>query len=480
MERTHRANVMSTKIKNLVDPEALYLKLPFPLQNIICSMVGWHIQRTRYVASFWEFHKEAEKRAHWSMEQVRNYRDQRLHAFVQHCAQTVPYYRRWFQKNNVEPKDIRTLEDLRWLPILQKETVQDHYSEFVSEAVPKRKRRIIHTSGTTGSGLRLTTTQQARQEQYAIWWRFNRWHGLEQGKWCGYFGGRSIVSLSQRHPPFWRYNYPMRQLLFSAYHMSPTNMMAYIEELRGKQPPWLHGYPSLLALLASYVVDNGIDLGYQIRWITIGSENLLSHQVAIIERAFGVRPLQYYGMVEAVANISECEYGRLHVDEDFSAVEFVPNPNGQGYKVVGSNFTNLAMPLLRYDVQDVVIPSEDTCTCGHPGRIVAEIDGRREDYIILKNGACLGRMDHIFKDMINIREAQIYQKFPGEITIRVVRGQSYTDADKKMLLSEIRKRVGNDTDISIDYIDTVERSLRGKLRFVISEVPEGQLGNVPV
>lgn len=471
---------MSTKMKKSVDLEALYLKLPIPLQNTICGIKGWHVQHTRYAESFRLLLKESEKRTYWSTEQIQDCRDQRLQAFVQHCARTVPYYRRWFRENKVEPKDIRTLEDLRQLPILTKEEVQDRCSEIVSEAVPKRERRIIHTSGTTGGGLRFVTTLHAQREQWAIWWRYYRWHGLERDTLCGYFGGRSVVSPSQIHPPFWRYNYPGKQLLFSAYHMSSNNMMSYIEELRSRHPFWLHGYPSLLALLASYIVDNGIDIGYQIRWITIGAENLLSHQIDIIEQAFGVRPLQHYGMSEAVANISECENGQLHVDEDFSAVEFVLNDDGQGYKVVGSNFTNLATPLLRYDVQDVVTLSENACPCGRPGRVVSGIDGRQEDYVILKNGTRLGRMDHVFKDMINIREAQIYQKFPGKIIIRAVRGDSYADADEKMLLSEFRKRVGTDADISIDYVEALERSRTGKLRFVISEVPEGRLGNISI
>ena len=93
-------------------------------------------------------------------------------------------------------------------------------------------------------------------------------------------------------------------------------------------------------------------------------------------------PLQHYGMAEAVANISECEHDQLHVDEDCAAVEFIPNSDGPGYKIIGTNFTNLATPLLRYDVQDLVTLTNVTCSCGRPGRVVASVDGRAEDYII--------------------------------------------------------------------------------------------------
>ncbi len=392
------------------DFEALYLKMPVYIQHVICSLEGWRIQRIRFDRPFWALLQEVETHTLWSDERILEYRNLRLRSFVQYAVETVPFYRSRFRELGISPEDIHTIDDLKVLPVLTKEEVQEHYPEMISEAVPKHQQTITHTSGTTGGGLRFATTLRAVQEQWAVWWRYRRWHGLQPGTWCGYFGGRSVVPLSQTRPPFWRYNYPGKQILFSAYHMSFKNMAVYVDELRRRQPPWLHGYPSLLTLIASYLLETGIDLGYQVQWITVGAENLLPQQADLMQRAFGVRPKQHYGMAEAVANISECEYGNLHVDEDFAAVEFIPNPECPGYKVIGTNFTNPVTPLLRYDVQDVVALTDETCSCGRPGRIVERIDGRQEDYVILKNGARLGRMDHIFKDLINIREAQIYQR----------------------------------------------------------------------
>jgi phenylacetate-CoA ligase len=248
--------------------------------------------------------------------------------------------------------------------------------------------------------------------------------------------------------------------------------------MRKKRPPWLHGYPSHLALLAAHVLNNEVDLGYQIDWITIGAESLLEQQADLMEKAFGLRPRQHYGMAEAVANISECHRGSLHVDEDFSAVEFVPHPHGWGHKIIGTNFTNPAMPLLRYDVQDMVALDENSCPCGHPGRVVLSIDGRQEDYVILPNGSRIGRMDHIFKDMTSIREAQISQREIGQIIIRVVKTKHYTPKDEIALRREAAKRVGADTEVKIEYVEAIKRTGAGKLRFVVSEIPEGQLAKV--
>jgi phenylacetate-CoA ligase len=454
----------------MVDFETIYLKLPIFLQHVACSLEGWRIQRSRFGNSFSTLLHEAENRTFWSVEQIRAYRDQRLRTFIQHAFHTVPFYRHRFQRLGIHPNEIQKLEDLQRLPILTKEEVQDYYHEMVSEAVPKRQQTITHTSGTTGGGLRFATIWRSFHEQWATIWRYYHWHGIKLGTWCGYFGGRSVVPSNQKSPPFWRYNYAGKQILFSGYHMSPKNMQAYAEELKYSRPPWLHGYPSLLTLLATYIVETRFDIGYQIQWITIGAENLLTQQAKLIEKAFGVQPKQHYGLGEAVANISECEYRRLHVDEDFAAVEFIPNHDGIGYKIIGTNFTNLATPLLRYDTQDVVTLSSKTCPCGRPGRLIESIDGRKEDYVVLKNGVRLGRMDHIFKDLTHIREAQMYQKRPGELIIRVVCGVNYSENDEKRLIQEVRKRVGNYADILIEYTEKLERSRTGKLRFVVSEI----------
>lgn len=455
--------------------ESLYQKLPVGLQSLACSLEGWRIERNRYGGRYSNLLREVESRTYWSRDEVFEWRDRRLSAFIQYSYSTVPFYQRKFKEWGISSEDIRTIEDLSRLPFLSKSEVQENYLNLMSRTVPKEQQIIGHTSGTTGGGLRFATTLEAMQEQWAVWWRYRGWHDLTRDIWCGYFGGRSVVPLTQKRPPFWRVNIPGRQIMFSAYHINHDNLRSYIDELRRKRPPWLHGYPSLLALVASYILDTGSDLGYQIRWITTGAENLLPQQISLIERAFGVSPRQHYGMAEAVANLSECENGALHVDEDFSAVEFVPNGDGVSYKVIGTNFTNLATPLLRYDVGDTVTLIDTTCQCGRPGRIVANVDGRLEDYVILRNGAKLGRLDHIFKDLTNIRESQICQKQAGEVAIRVVPGDRYSASDETVLLREARQRLGDETTIHIEYTTNLQRSSTGKLRFVISDVPEGKL-----
>jgi phenylacetate-CoA ligase len=357
--------------------------------------------------------------------------------------------------------------------------VQAEPLRFVSDAVPTRDCLVSHTSGTTGAGLRFPVTRQFQRDQYAVWWRYRDWHGLKMDAWCAYFGGRSVVSVRQTRPPYWRYNRPGRQVLFSGYHLSPDTAALYLMEMQRLRLPWIHGYPSMISLLASFAVSQGIRLDHA-RWVTTGAENLLPYQARVIEQAFGVRPIQHYGMSEGVANISLCPEGKMHVDEDFAAVEFVPQEVG-GYAILGTNFTNSAFPLLRYEVGDVAqIPADATCACGRPGRVIGGIDGRKEDFIITKRRVRLGRLDHIFKDQVNIRESQIIQNEPGHMIVCIVRGNAFTPRDEHSLRQQIVKRVGHDVTFEFRYVPSIERTTTGKLRFVVSTVAEGALTSVQV
>jgi len=449
---------------------SLYLLLPILLQNAACSFEGLRLKRLRYNKEFWHLLRRLERNAQLGAAGFERLRDMRLVDTIRHAATTVPHYQKLFADMGLKPADVRGMADLRQLPILNKAQVQNSAQSFFSEAVPRRERKWVHTSGTTGAGLDFITTPTAVREHYAVWWRYLRWHGVPFGTWCGYFGGRYIVPTEQTVPPYWRENKAGRQILFSAFHTTPENLQHTVRKLREARPPWLHGYPSHLTIVASHILETGFDLGYKPRWVTTCSESVLAHHRLAIREAFGVEPLQHYAMAEAVANISECPDGHLHVDEDFAAVEFIPIGDDGLHRVIGTNMSNRAMPLLRYDTGDLVRLSPEPCGCGRPGRIVASIEGRAEDNVELPNGARICRFDHIFRGQVNVRAAQIHQRKVGAIDVFIVKNEAYSQADEADILHGFRMRVGKNTAIRLHYVDQIEKTASGKTRFVISEV----------
>ena len=452
--------------------EKIYLDMPVAFQHVACSGLGFRTKSTRYGKGFWKSLEEAEERFRWPIDRVLEYRDQQLHDYVNHAATTTPYYRRLFREIGIDPKTIRRLDDLKKLPIMTKPEVKANHSALISEAVPVRMRRMMQTSGTTGSGMQVPTTLLALQQQSSMWWRYRGSHGIKFGTPCGYFGGRNVVPAGQSKPPFWRYNVAERQIIFSGNHMSAANLPHYVNKLRRAKPRWLIGYPSLLTVLSKYIRDTGADLGYQVQWISLQAENALPHQRELIESVFGAKTRTHYGMTEAVVNISERPDGSFRVDEDFSAVEFVRIDGS--YRVVGTNFTNPVFPLLRYDTRDMV-RVDDEPNCDGFGREIMGLDGRQEDYVLLPDGTRVGRTNYIFRAMTNIREAQIRQQRVEEVVFRVVRGADYSIADEKRLIEEARRVFGDAIGISVEYVERLERGRNGKHRLVLSDLKEGKL-----
>lgn len=449
----------------------LYPHFPIALQNAAQSTVGWHNDLTVRGRGFARLLEEYEARTFTDPDDIRELRDARLRAFLLYAYQAVPYYRELFDQAGLHPQEVSTLSELASLPVTSKADVQERRSEFLSRSIPRRRRKLLSTSGSTGSGLTVATTLEAVQEQWATCWRYWRWHGIERGTWIGIFGSPSAVSPHQEAPPFWRYNRPGHELVFSSLHTSSKNMPYYVAALRRKKPPWLHGLASQIALIASYLVQTKTDLGYEVRWITTSTENLLPQHSNLIEKAFGVKPRQHYAMVEAIANFSECDKGKLHVDEELAAAEFIPIAENR-FRVVGTNVSNPAMPLIRYECNDhVTIDPGESCSCGRPGRVVTGVDGRQEDYIVLKNGIRLGRLDRIFVSFPNVREAQIRQDKSGEILFLVRTGTHYTKEDEKRLRDAINNTILDGSHIAIEYVDEIERTKNGKLRCVVSSVP---------
>src|SRR5437773_1233826 len=66
-----------------VDAEAVYLRLPIPLQHAACSAVGWWTQRTRYADPFQQVLAATTARTYWSTDEVEAFRNRRLAEVVE-------------------------------------------------------------------------------------------------------------------------------------------------------------------------------------------------------------------------------------------------------------------------------------------------------------------------------------------------------------------------------------------------------------
>jgi phenylacetate-CoA ligase len=93
-----------------------------------------------------------------------------------------------------------------------------------------------------------------------------------------------------------------------------------------------------------------------------------------------------------------------------------------------------------------------------------------EDIVVTPDGRHAGRLDHVFKDSANIREAQLIQETVDTLTIRIVRRPGYGEADSEQVLRALRERLGDRMRFEFEFVEHIPRGANGKFRFVVSKV----------
>lgn len=441
----------------MISVEKIYLKLPVFAQEILINIQGFRIKRRRFGKGF------AGAKVRYSRLFEHDIDKKQLKAFLSAAAE-VPYWYDKFNEFNVNLDAACLTEEIKKLPVLEKQYVKKNPSLFINKNYTKDS-FWSQTSGTTGSPLKFLTSYKMENKLWAIWERNRRLHGIQEGTWMGWFGGKVIVDVNQKKPPYWRTCYPLKQIMFSGYHLNSSTVASYFEKLKKGKLTWIHSYPSQIALLAFLVKEQGLGELPDLKIITLGSETLLGHQEEIIKAAFPrAKLVQHYGQAEGVAVINQDASCKFYSEQNLSFVEFVADNNGK-FKILGTNYNNLAFPLIRYDTGDL-------CSLSDRGEI-ANIDGRVEDYIVLPDNTKIGRLAHFFEGVSNIEESQIYQKDKEEVVVRIVKGQKYDDVnDTNKIINSARDRLGNDINIRVEFVEGIKRTKNGKLRFVVSDLKE--------
>jgi phenylacetate-CoA ligase len=121
------------------------------------------------------------------------------------------------------------------------------------------------------------------------------------------------------------------------------------------------------------------------RTILSSAEVLTDAARARFRAAWGADLYDTYVMTETGLIGAECpQRGGIHISEDLVVIESVderhqPVPHGTaGGKVLVTNLTNYAQPLIRYEVPDRITLSPDICRCGRPFATITRIDPRPE------------------------------------------------------------------------------------------------------
>ena len=407
----------------------------------------------------------------WSEQELRDFQARKLRTILESATRHVPYYRNKYRPLGLDFEEMELPEAVASLPLITKADVRKGGKSLISE----RKQGPLFsgsTSGTTGAPLTLYQDLAAINRENAFIWRQLTWAGLRRGDRRAWMRGDMIVPATQEKPPYWRVNHAENMLMLSSYHLSESSAPAYLDALTRFDPVVIQAYPSSIGFLATWMRSAGSRYrGSSLRGIVTSSETLSDAPRREIESVFGCRVFDWYGHFERVAAIGTCEHGRHHLLSDYSYVEMLPADDGL-FELVGTGFHNLSTPLIRYRCGDFVRPASATgrCACGRSFPLIEEVIGRVDDSIKLVDGRSVGRLDHLFKGVEGILEAQIRQDRVDAITMLVVPSATFNDRTRETLENNTRYRLGEGIALEIRLVDAIPRTRNGKFKGVVCNI----------
>lgn len=457
--------------------ETIYARSPVFLQNLYVSWYGHRIHRQRFNSDYERWMDFFERSQWWGPDELGAHQDWELAALVAHCYERVPFYRRVMDERRLRPADVATRGNLHKLPIVTKDMIRSDPAAFLARGVQAGSLKESPTSGTTGASFTVLWDRETDVLWNAVLWRHRAWSGFRLGMRYASLLGRVIVPLEQSRPPFWRWNRPWNQVLFSSFHLKAGNIGAYVDAMRLFGIEALECYPSTGYILARFLEDRGERLA--LRHVVTSSETLLPIQRELMEKVFGTQVLDYYGMSEAVLFAGECGRGSgYHLHAEIGIAEIVdergePVPTGRHGRVLGTGLVNRAMPLLRYEIGDVSAIRPEACPCGRGLPRLDSVTTKAEDIVVAPDGRLISSstLTHPFKPLDRVERSQIVQESLDRLLIRIVPRPGYGEEDTRHLLHEMQRRVGQEMQIRVELVEDIPIGTSGKYRWVISKLP---------
>lgn len=417
--------------------------------------------------TFNKIYKELQKSQHYSLEQVDDLQNKKLRKLITHCYKNVPYYKELFDKLNLKPSEIKTKEDLKKLPYLDKYIVKDNFEKLIAKNIPRFLCYETKTSGTTGTPGRIMWDRRTLDYEYACVSRFYQNAGDKNSKRVT-LRGNFIKPVDDKKPPFWEFNKYNNELIMSSYHLNQATAKLYIEKIKEFQPDVLNAYPSTTLLLAKYIKN--LDEKLNLKAIFTSSEILADEKREFIENVFNCKIYDWYGQVERVAAIGQCKEGKYHIQEDYSIVELLGTDCS--VEIVGTHLHNYIMPLIRYKTTDTVEPDNQKCSCGCDFRTISKIFGKDSGYyhIFTNEGEKITSFGYIPMGVNNIIETQFVQEKVGELIINVTTNGKFNDNDKQKLIKNTLERTSSDMKVIINEVTEIPRGPNGKFVSVINKI----------
>ena len=363
-----------------------------------------------------------------SRAELKAFQDAQLRRLVCHAYESVPLYRKLFDKHRLHPRHIRGTVDLDLIPIISKQDMRAQPAQhLLAKGVDTTRLLTARTSGSSGEPFVIRRTWTEQSLQYLMRLRAFSAMGVRIGDRTATVGlvrrqdamdakvfGRALELTG------------LRQTIRIDGLQEPSEVVSQLQAFR---PDILTGMPGMLCRVADYLIATGIRQAITPRMLIVGGEVLTPVMRRTLEQAFGAPVRQTYASHEFPLLAWECNSsGEFHTCDDGVILELLNEGQlagvGERGEVVATNLHSYAMPFIRYRLGDIATRGKCDSTCGQPFSSIRQIQGRMIDYFRLPDG----RMIHpyqILSSLIGggdswIRQYQLVQEQLDRIVLRVL------------------------------------------------------------
>ncbi|MCX6372042.1 MAG: phenylacetate--CoA ligase, partial [Actinobacteria bacterium] len=298
------------------------------------------------------------------------------------------YYRALMDESGLRPRDIRSLDDVRHLPLTDESALRDTFP-FGMFALPLDEVVRVHSSsGTTGKPVVVGYSRGDINTWTELTARVAAAAGVQRG------------DLVQMAFPYgmstggWGMHYGIERIGATIIPAGSGRTERHLVMMQDFGTTTLVSTPSYALFLAEQGEELGIDFAsLKLSLGLFGGEPCSDRMKAEIEAKLGLRATDNYGLSEVmgpgVAGECECACG-LHVNEDHLLVEVVdpasgePLEYGEEGELVITTLTKEAFPVLRYRTHDLTTLDPSRCECGRTLVRMSKVRQRTDDMLIIR------------------------------------------------------------------------------------------------
>ncbi len=422
--------------------------------------------------------REFERTQYLSADELAALQLYRLQVLLRHAYEQCPFYRERMDGAGLRPADVRSLDDLRRLPTLEKSDLQQQGERMIARDWPKDDLLPNQTGGSTGTPVKFYAGNDRRRSRAAALIRHNRWAGWDVGDRVAVLWGASRDRPRQDWRARLRRALLRQPLWLDTASVTEQRLAEFHRELLAYRPRVIQAYARSAVLFAQYLDAHGLK-PWRPHSIVTSAEVLEPEERALIERVFGCPVFNRYGCREVSVIATECDAHRgMHVMAEGLHVEVIvgdrPAKPGEMGSILVTDLLNHAMPMIRYRIGDMGSWEEGNCPCGRKLPRLRDVHGRVTDFLVGAAGQLVSGVflaTYVVAHRPSLGQVQIHQERAGEVTYRVRPGVAFAQAEDLAYLEQTTRRyLGETVKVGWELVQEIPCEASGKFLFSRSTV----------